>query len=81
MPVTVVDHPLVQHKLSILRDRNTSVSEFRALCAEISMLMAFEAMRSLPLEDAEVETPIATLACGAWQARSSRWWRSCAPAW
>jgi uracil phosphoribosyltransferase len=60
MPVTIVDHPLVQHKLSILRDRDTSVSEFRALCAEISMLMAFEAMRSLTLEDAVVETPIAT---------------------
>lgn len=60
MPVTIVDHPLVQHKLSILRDRNTSVREFRALCAEISMLMAFEAMRSLPLEDAVVQTPVAT---------------------
>jgi uracil phosphoribosyltransferase len=59
MPVTVVDHPLVQHKLSILRDRNTTVRDFRALCAELSMLMAFEATRSLPLEDAEVETPIA----------------------
>jgi len=60
MPVTIVDHPLVQHKLSILRDRDTSVREFRALCGEISMLMAFEAMRSLPLEDAVVETPVAT---------------------
>ena len=60
MPVTVVDHPLVQHKLSILRDRETSVREFRALCAEISMLMAFDAMRALPLEDAVVETPVAT---------------------
>lgn len=60
MPLTVVDHPLVQHKLSILRDRNTSVREFRALCGEISMLMAFDAMRELPLEDAVVETPVAT---------------------
>ena len=60
MPLTVVDHPLVQHKLSILRDRNTTVSEFRALCAEISMLMAFDAMRDLPLQDAVVETPVAT---------------------
>jgi uracil phosphoribosyltransferase len=60
MPVTVVDHPLVQHKLSILRDRSTSVREFRALCAEISMLMAFDAMRALPLEDAVVETPVAS---------------------
>ncbi len=60
MPVTVVDHPLVQHKLSILRDQNTTVRDFRALCAEISMLMAFDAMRSLPLEDALVETPVAS---------------------
>ena len=60
MPLTVVDHPLVQHKLSILRDRATTVREFRALCAEISMLMAFEAMRTLPLEDALVETPVAS---------------------
>ena len=60
MPVTIVDHPLVQHKLSILRDRDTSVREFRALCGEISMLMAFEAMRALPLEEAVVETPVAT---------------------
>jgi len=60
MPLTVVDHPLVQHKLSILRDRDTTVREFRALCGEISMLMAFDAMRELPLEDAVVETPVAT---------------------
>ncbi len=60
MAVTVVDHPLVQHKLSILRERTTTVREFRALCAEISMLMAYDAMRSLPLEDAVVETPVAS---------------------
>jgi len=54
----VMDHPLIQHKLSILRDKNTSVRDFRALATEITMLMAFEAMRDLPLEDAEVETPL-----------------------
>jgi len=59
MAVTVVDHPLVQHKLSILRDRDTSVRDFRALCMELSMLMAFDAMRDLELEDAVVETPVA----------------------
>ena len=59
MAVTVVDHPLVQHKLSILRDRDTSVRDFRALCVELSMLMAFEAMRDLELEDAVVDTPVA----------------------
>lgn len=57
--VTVMDHPLIQHKLSILRDKNTPVRDFRALCTEITMLMAFEAMRELPLEDALVETPVA----------------------
>ena len=60
MAVTIVEHPLVQHKLSVLRDRNTSVRDFRALCTEISMLMAFEAMRGLPLEEVVVETPVAT---------------------
>ena len=58
--VIVSDHPLVQHKLSILRDRETSVRDFRELCAELSMLLAFEAMRDLPLEDARVETPVAS---------------------
>lgn len=57
--VLVIDHPLVQHKLSILRDRDTSVRDFRDLCTEISMLMAFDAMRDLPLADAVVETPVA----------------------
>ena len=51
----VMDHPLIQHKLSILRDKNTTVRDFRALSTEITMLMAFEAMRDLPLEDAEVD--------------------------
>ena len=59
MAVTVVDHPLVQHKLSILRDEETSVREFRSLCMELTMLMAFEAMRDLELEDATVQTPVA----------------------
>ena len=58
--VTVMDHPLIQHKLSILRDKTTTVRDFRALCTEVTMLMAFEAMRELPLQDAEVETPVAT---------------------
>ena len=60
MPLTLVDHPLIQHKLSVLRDRHTTVRDFRALCSEISALMAFDAMRDLPLEEVTVETPIAT---------------------
>ncbi|MCA9839246.1 MAG: uracil phosphoribosyltransferase [Trueperaceae bacterium] len=58
--VTVMDHPLIQHKITLLRDKHTNVRDFRALCTEISMLMAFEAMRDLPLEPTEVETPLAT---------------------
>lgn len=57
--VLVIDHPLVQHKLSILRDKETNVRDFRALCTEISMLMAFDAMRDLPLVDGVVDTPVA----------------------
>ena len=57
--VTVIDHPLVQHKLSLLRDRTTDVRDFRELCQELSMLMAFEAMRDLTLEPITIETPVA----------------------
>jgi uracil phosphoribosyltransferase len=60
--VRVIDHPLVQHKLSILRDEETNVRDFRALCTEISMLMAFEAMSDLPLAEAVVQTPVAPAA-------------------
>jgi uracil phosphoribosyltransferase len=57
--VLVSDHPLVQHKLSTLRDVNTSVKDFRELSAELSMLLAFEAMRDLQLEETEIMTPVA----------------------
>ena len=57
--VCVFDHPLIQHKLSILRDKGTSVKEFRELISEIAMLMCYEATRDLPLEDVEIETPVA----------------------
>lgn len=56
--VTIFDHPLIQHKLSILRNKNTSSKDFRALIHEISMLMCYEATRDLPLEEVEIETPI-----------------------
>ena len=61
--VHVFDHPLIQHKLSILRDKNTSVKEFRELISEIAMLMCFEATRDPPLEEIDVETPGATAHC------------------
>jgi uracil phosphoribosyltransferase len=56
--LTVVDHPLVQHKLSLMRDYNTSTAEFRRLLREISLLLAYETTRDLPLELAEIETPL-----------------------
>jgi uracil phosphoribosyltransferase len=54
----LVDHPLIQHKLTIMRDKNTSSKDFRQLLDEISMLMGYEITRNLPLEDVEIETPI-----------------------
>ncbi len=56
--VYVFDHPLIQHKLAILRNRNTGTKDFRELVKEISMLMAFEATHHLPLKEVEIETPI-----------------------
>lgn len=61
--VVVFDHPLIQHKLSILRDEKTSVKEFRELVSEIAMLMCYEATRDLPLEDMDVQTPVAVAKC------------------
>lgn len=58
--VTVVDHPLVQHKLTIMRDQATGTKQFRELVREIALLEGYEATRSLPLEDVEVTTPLAT---------------------
>ena len=58
--VVVFDHPLIQHKLSIMRDKNTGVKEFRELLEEIAMLMVYEATRDLPTEEVEIETPICT---------------------
>ncbi len=61
--VHVIDHPLVHHKLAILRNKETSVKEFRELVGEIAGLMCYEATRHLPTEDVEVETPVATAHC------------------
>ena len=63
MAVHVFDHPLIQHKLAILRDKNTGTKEFRALISEISGLMCYEATRNLPTVEVEVETPVATAKC------------------
>ncbi len=59
----MIDHPLIQHKLSIIRDVNTGTKEFRELLEEISMLMAFEITRDLPLMEVEIETPLVKAKC------------------
>ncbi len=56
--VFIFDHPLIQHKISLLRDKNTDVKEFRELVSEISMLMGYEVTRSIPLKEVEIETPV-----------------------
>ena len=61
--VHVLDHPLIQHKLAILRSKDTPVKEFRELVGEIAGLMCYEATRKLPLKDVDVETPVATAHC------------------
>lgn len=58
--VFVFDHPLIQHKISLLRDKNTSSKEFRELASEISMLMGYEVTRDIPLKEVEIETPVGT---------------------
>ncbi|MBD5139321.1 MAG: uracil phosphoribosyltransferase [Ruminococcus sp.] len=57
--VTIIEHPLVQHKISLLRDINTGSKEFRELVSETAMLMCYEATRDLPLKTVEVQTPLA----------------------
>ncbi|MBE3552402.1 MAG: uracil phosphoribosyltransferase [Kyrpidia tusciae] len=56
--VHVLDHPLIQHKLTLIRDKNTGTKEFRELLEEVAMLMAYEITRDLPLEETVVETPL-----------------------
>lgn len=58
--VIVMDHPLIQHKIGIMRDKNTSTKEFRALVAEVAMLVYYEASRNLELADKVIETPLVT---------------------
>ena len=61
--VHILDHPLIQHKLAILRDKATGTQQFRALISEIAGLMCYEATRNLPTEEVEVETPMMTAKC------------------
>ncbi len=59
MAIHVLDHPLIQHKITLMRDKNTGSKDFRELVQEVATLMAYEATRDLPLEYTDVETPIA----------------------
>ena len=61
--VTVLDHPLIQHKLAILRNKETPVKEFRELISEIAGLMCYEATRNLPTKEVDVQTPVAVAKC------------------
>ena len=63
MQVRVIDHPLIQHKLSLIRDIKTGPKEFRELLEEIAMLMAYEITRNLPLTEMDIETPVAKCRC------------------
>ena len=56
--LVIIDHPLIQHKVTLMRDKNTGTKDFRELLEEISMLMAYEITRDLPLEEVEIETPV-----------------------
>lgn len=57
--ICVLDHPLIQHKLALIRDENTSSKEFRSLVEEVAMLMAYEVTRDFPLQEVQVQTPVA----------------------
>ncbi|MFY9130475.1 MAG: uracil phosphoribosyltransferase [Saccharofermentanales bacterium] len=61
--VYILDHPLIQHKVALLRDKNTNTKDFRDLLSEVAMLMAYEVTRDLPLRPVDIETPISTAHC------------------
>lgn len=63
MQVKIIDHPLIQHKLTLIRDVRTGSKDFRELIEEVAMLMAYEITRNLPLEEVEIDTPVAKCRC------------------
>ena len=67
--VIVTDHPLIQHKLTLMRDENTGSKDFRQLLTEITMLMGYEITRNLPLEDEEIKTPVVKATCKVLQGK------------
>ena len=78
--VTVVDHPLVQHKLALIRDKDRSTKSFRELLKEIGMLLCYEVTRDLPLTSVEVETPLVRVKPARSPARNWCSRQCCAPA-
>ena len=68
--VVIMDHPLIQHKIGILRRKETGSKDFRTLISEIAMLMCYEATRDLKLKDVEIETPICRQLSRNWRERS-----------
>ena len=77
-----MDHPLIKHKLALMRDKTTGVKEFREAAAEIAMLMCYEATRDLPLKEITIETPVAEARVQVISpARRSRSCRSCVQVW
>ena len=78
--LTLVDHPLVQHKLSLMRNRETPTGMFRQLMREVGLLLGYEATRNLPLGETEIETPLERARFPSSRVKSSAWFRSCAPA-
>lgn len=61
--ITICDHPLIKHKITMLRNKNTGTNEFRTIVEEIAMLIGYEALRNLELEEVEMETPLETAMC------------------
>lgn len=76
-----VNHPLIEHKLAILRNKDTRTKQFMELAEEIAMLETYEATKDLPLEDVDVETPVATAHCKMVSGAPSASCLFCAPGW
>ena len=74
--VFLMEHPLIRHKISMLRDKRTGTNEFRKLVEEIAVLMGYEAFRDLPVEQVQVETPMETCMTPMISGWSGRRWRS-----
>ena len=82
--VHIIDHPLIQHKLSIMRNKHTGSKDFRTILSEITLLMGYELTRDLPLEDMVIETPIAEMNArrilpGAGNIPRNSWWTGSSP--